>query len=112
MGCVLAYIAGYDPVPVAFGRTPGDYERRRSSRVEGAALFGYMLTRGCTVPTILTMLCDKGWFQTTVTAGNFHEFNLRDKVIASLLIEKLRRSGGQLGKDDFVAIPFDDLRVQ
>ena len=71
-----------------------------------------MLTRGCTLPTILTMLCDKGWFQTTVTAGNFHEFNLRDKVIASLLIEKLRRSGGQLGKDDFVAIPFDDLRVQ
>lgn len=47
-----------------------------------------------------------------MTAGNYHEFNLRDKVIASLLIEKLRRSGGQLSKDDFVAIPFDDLRVQ
>ena len=53
----------------------------------------------------------KGWFQTVVTAGNYHEYNLRDKVVASMMIEKLRRNE-KLGKDDFVAIPFDDLRVQ
>jgi hypothetical protein len=53
----------------------------------------------------------QGWFQTAVTAGNYHEFNLRDKVIASMLIERLRRNG-KLEKNDFAAIPFDDLRVQ
>ena len=35
-----------------------------------------------------------GWFQTAVTAGNFHQFNLRDKVIVSVMIERLREDQG------------------
>jgi hypothetical protein len=32
----------------------------------------------------------RGWFQTAVTSGNYHEVNPRDKVLAALMIEKLR----------------------
>ena len=52
-----------------------------------------------------------GWMQTAVTAGNYHEVNPRDKVLVSILIEKLRRHG-QLTKADFASLPFDDLMVQ
>merc|ERR1712146_398625 len=30
-----------------------------------------------------------GWMQTAVTSGNYHEVNLRDKVLIALLVEKL-----------------------
>jgi hypothetical protein len=32
----------------------------------------------------------RGWFQTAVTSGNYHEVNPRDKVLTALMIEKLR----------------------
>ena len=51
----------------------------------------------------------KGWFQTAVTAGNYHEVNPRDKVIVALIVEKLRRGGGKLTQQDFAGLPFDDL---
>lgn len=52
-----------------------------------------------------------GWFQTVVTAGNYHEVNLRDKIVIVTMIERLRRNG-KLNKDDFAHLPFDDLRIQ
>ena len=51
----------------------------------------------------------QGWFQTAVTSGNYHEVNPRDKVLAALMIEKLRRGNGVLTKADFQNLPFDDL---
>mmetsp|Transcript_7480 Transcript_7480/g.16728 ORF Transcript_7480/g.16728 Transcript_7480/m.16728 type:complete len:110 (-) Transcript_7480:283-612(-) len=51
-----------------------------------------------------------GWFQTAVTAGNFHEVNPRDKVIVAYLVERLRRRG-RLLRSDFELLPFDDLRI-
>ena len=53
----------------------------------------------------------KGWMQTAVTAGNYHEVNPRDKVLIALLVEKLRRKG-KLDSTDFMFLPFDDLQVQ
>jgi len=52
-----------------------------------------------------------GWMQTMVTAGNVHQVNQRDKVIACGFIEKLRRNGS-VKSTDFVAVPFDLLQVQ
>ena len=49
--------------------------------------------------------------QTAITAGNFHQVNLRDKVIVATMTEKLRRKGA-LTKADFEEIPFDILRIQ
>jgi hypothetical protein len=49
--------------------------------------------------------------QTAVTAGNYHEINLRDKVIVATMVERLRRKGGALTTQDFENIPFDDLRL-
>ena len=51
----------------------------------------------------------KGWFQTAITAGNYHEVNPRDKVLVSVMVEKLRRNNGVLTSADFVGLPFDDL---
>ena len=52
----------------------------------------------------------RGWMQTAVSSGNFHEVNLRDKVITSWLIERLRATGGALAPEDFARLPFDMLR--
>ena len=52
-----------------------------------------------------------GWMQTAVTAGNYHQVNLRDKVIVATMTEKLLRKGA-LTKADFEDIPFDILRIQ
>ena len=49
--------------------------------------------------------------QTAITSGNFHEVNPRDKVLVSVLVERLRRVGA-LEKADFEHLPFDNLRVQ
>ena len=49
-----------------------------------------------------------GWMQTAVTAGNFHQANVRDKVLVAHVVERLRRAG-TLTKADFAALPFDDL---
>ena len=43
------------------------------------------------------------------STGNYHEVNPRDKVLAALMIEKLRRGNGVLTKADFQNLPFDDL---
>ena len=47
--------------------------------------------------------------QTAVTRGNWHEVNLRDKVIISVIVEKFRASNGELHSDDFKDLPFDIL---
>ena len=49
-----------------------------------------------------------GWMQTAATAGNYHEVNLRDKVLIATLVEKLRAKG-PLDAADFMGLPFDDL---
>jgi hypothetical protein len=49
-----------------------------------------------------------GWFQTAANLGNFHENNYRDKVVAALMIERLRREGGIIPAH-FRDIPFDVL---
>ena len=36
----------------------------------------------------------KGWFQTAVTAGNYHEVNPRDKVIVALMVGHPPRDSG------------------
>ena len=50
----------------------------------------------------------KGWMRTAVTAGNFHQVNLRDKTVVAHVIEMLR-SKGKVGKDDLAWLPFDIL---
>ena len=50
-----------------------------------------------------------GWFQTAVTAGNYHEVNPRDKVIVATMLEKFRHKNGKLTQSDFEHLPFDDL---
>ena len=57
------------------------------------------------------MMMSAGWFQTVVTAGNYHEVNERDMVLVSYMLERLRRRGW-LTKSDFELLPFDDLRMQ
>ena len=52
-----------------------------------------------------------GWMQSMATAGNIHQVNLRDKVVATYAIEKLRLKG-VVSKQDLVAVPFDVLQVQ
>ena len=51
------------------------------------------------------------WMQTAATAGNYHEVNLRDKVLIATVVEKLRakEGGGALVAADFAGLPFDDL---
>jgi hypothetical protein len=49
--------------------------------------------------------------QTAVTAGNYHEVNVRDKVIVAVVLERLRRNGA-LEQSDFAKLPFDDLQIQ
>ena len=49
-----------------------------------------------------------GHFETCPTVGNVHEVNPRDKVVAGMLIDKLRTSG-RLQPADF-ALPFNTLR--
>ena len=49
-----------------------------------------------------------GWMQTAVTAGNYHQVNVRDKVLVAYLVERLRRRGS-LRRSDFEMLPFDDL---
>lgn len=51
-----------------------------------------------------------GWFQTVVTAGNFHQVNVRDKVLVAVLVERLRLNG-KLTPSDFTQLPFDDLKL-
>jgi len=53
----------------------------------------------------------KGYMQTAVTSGNYHQVNQRDKILISIMIEKLRRKGN-LTKEDFAFLPYDDLRIQ
>eukprot|EP00729_Bicosta_minor_P007347 gene7347-25692_t len=52
-----------------------------------------------------------GWMQTAVTAGNYHQVNVRDKVIVAAVVERLRKKGS-LAKADFANLPFDDIMVQ
>lgn len=50
-----------------------------------------------------------GWMQTYVTAGNIHQVNVRDKVIAASMIENLRRNGGKMKPTEMYFMPFDLL---
>lgn len=50
----------------------------------------------------------QGWMRTAVTAGNFHQVNVRDKVIVSAVVEKLR-ANNRLTPADLNSIPFDIL---
>ena len=52
-----------------------------------------------------------GWMQTAATAGNYHQVNVRDKVIVAAVVERLRKKGS-LAKADFANLPFDDIMVQ
>lgn len=49
-----------------------------------------------------------GWMQTFVTDGNIHQVNLRDKVVVSYLVEKLRKYGA-VYESDMKWVPFDVL---
>lgn len=49
----------------------------------------------------------KGWMQTAVNLGNYHELNLRDKVVVGMMIEHKR--AGTLGRKAFASLPFDVL---
>ena len=51
----------------------------------------------------------KGNMRTVVTAGNFHEVNLRDKVVVASVVEMLRELG-VLGPSDVERLPFNMLR--
>jgi hypothetical protein len=51
-----------------------------------------------------------GWMQTYVTAGNIHQFNLRDKSIVVNVIEMLRRYG-RVNEKDLKFMPFDLLQI-
>jgi len=51
-----------------------------------------------------------GWMQTAITSGNFHQVNVRDKVIVAKYVELLRKRNVQ--SRDFIDIPFDILNVQ
>eukprot|EP00944_MAST-04C_sp_MAST-4C-sp1_P013852 g13852.t1 len=48
----------------------------------------------------------RGQFVTTVTSGNIHEVNERDRVVLASIIEAWRSHGGQLEEDDLKRIPF------
>ena len=51
------------------------------------------------------------WMRTAVTTGNIHQVNYRDKLLAGLLIEKLRRgAGGAIPRSEFERMPFDLLQ--
>lgn len=78
----------------------------------GAGLFDEIRAYNLWAQAKLSARPNSGWFQTAVTAGNFHEVNPRDKVIIALLVERLRRKRAPLGREDFVTLPFDDLQVQ
>ena len=43
---------------------------------------------------------------TTVTSGNIHEVNERDRVVIASTIEAWRSHGGQLEEEDLKRIPF------
>ena len=47
-----------------------------------------------------------GQFVTTVTSGNIHEVNERDRVVIASTIEAWRSHGGQLEEEDLKRIPF------
>ena len=50
-----------------------------------------------------------GWMATAVTKGNFHEINLRDKVLIAFMIELFQANDGKLEKEQFDSLPFDLL---
>jgi hypothetical protein len=55
------------------------------------------------------LLCAQGGFMATaVTAGDFHEVNVRDKVNVAFFIEALRR-GGHVKQSVFANVPFNLL---
>ena len=47
-----------------------------------------------------------GWMATAVTKGNFHEINLRDKVLIAFMIELFQANDGKLEKEQFASLPF------
>ena len=49
-----------------------------------------------------------GLMRTVVTAGNFHQVNLRDKAVVAHLTEVLRAKGA-LTEADLAVLPFDIL---
>lgn len=49
--------------------------------------------------------------QPAVTAGNYHEVNLRDKVIVTTVVEQLREDGA-LNPTNPPRLPFDDLKYK
>jgi hypothetical protein len=51
----------------------------------------------------------RGHFETCITMGHIHEFNLRDKTVAAMLIDNLRVHGVLTNSTGLYHLPFNTL---